>query len=192
VKSLITLALLILMVPLSTEVSAETRYVSDELTIFMRSGPTKEYRIIGTLQSGQAVEVLSESEANNATQIRLASGREAWVDSNQLIARKPLGLQLSELQLAYQKLESDSRKQISTLQQELEAARTLAGQSQELQQQVTQLEYDKELLEQKNQTLSQRSRYDLLTAGGVVALIGVLLGLIIPKLVRRRRNDVWR
>ena len=171
---------------------AETRYVSDELTIFMRSGPTKEYRIIGTLTSGEAVEVIGESPENQATQVRLSTGREAWVDTVQLMSEKPLRLQLSELQQAYQQLETGSNRQVANLQRELDTAKQLAAASQSLQQQVTQLEYDKELLEQKNQTLSERSRYDLLTAGGVVALVGVLLGLLIPKLVRRRRNDVWR
>jgi len=171
---------------------AETAYVSDSLTIFVRSGPTHAFRIVGTLTAGESIEIITEDEENKASQVRLASGREVWVDTEHLISNKPANLLLLEANTTLQQLKSGSTQQISDLQQELIQARNLASKSQVLQQQVSQLEYDKELLEQKNQTLSERSRYDLLTAGGVVALVGVILGLIIPTFVRRKRKDVWR
>jgi len=31
-----------------------------------------------------------------------------------------------------------------------------------------------------------------MTAGGIVALAGLILGLLLPKFLRRKRNDVWR
>ena len=36
-------------------------WVSDELSTYVRSGPTDGYRIIGTLNAGEQVEVLEES-----------------------------------------------------------------------------------------------------------------------------------
>ena len=40
------------------QTAASTRWVSDSLTSFVRSGPTDGYRIVGTLSSGQQVELL--------------------------------------------------------------------------------------------------------------------------------------
>ena len=185
--------LLILLSSLMTAgILAETRYVSDSLTIFFRTGPSHEFRIIGTLDAGQAADIIEDNIESKATKIRLASGREVWVDTDQLMTDKPSGLLLKEVKLELQQLRSGSKQQITTLKQDLSRAKELASHSENLQKQVAQLEYDKELLEQKNQSLSERSRYDLLTAGGVVALVGLLLGLILPHFINRKRNDVWR
>ncbi|MCP3673100.1 MAG: TIGR04211 family SH3 domain-containing protein [Gammaproteobacteria bacterium] len=177
---------------ITTGITAKIQYVSDSLTIYYRTGPTHQFRIVGTLAAGQGVDVITADEKNKATQIRLASGRKVWVDTKQLMADKPSSLLLQEQAIVLQELTNNSNEQISDLQQELIQARDLASRSQALQQQVTQLEYDKELLEQKNKIISERSRYDLLTAGGVVAFVGLLLGLVLPRFIRRRRNDVWR
>ena len=185
--------LLILLVLFTTSgMIAETRYVSDTLTIFLRSGPTHQYRIVGNLESGEAVEVIADDTTNNATQVRLSTGREVWVDTEQLITNKPSKLLLKEATAKLKQLENSSNQQLSDMQQKLVEAKKLASLSQELQKQVTQLNYDKELLEQKNNILNDRSRYDLLTAGGVVALVGLFVGLLLPKLLSRRRKDVWR
>lgn len=40
------------------EATGNARWVSDSLTTFVRSGPTDGYRIVGTLTSGQKVELL--------------------------------------------------------------------------------------------------------------------------------------
>ena len=188
--SLLFVVLLSILVP--TQLNAETRYVSDSLTIFVRTGPTHQFRIVGTIKAGDAVEIIADDAVNKATHVRLSTGREVWVDTEQLMTGKPSSLLLSEVSSQLQQSSSTSNQQISDLQQQLQQAQELASISQSLQAQVTQLEYDKELLEQKNQTLSDRSRYDLMTAGGIVALVGVLLGLILPSLFRRKKNDVWR
>ncbi len=177
---------------ITTTVMAETRYVSDALPIFVRTGPTHQFRIVGTLTAGDAVTFIQQDTDNEAIQIRMSDGREVWVDSKELISVKPSSVLLAETRTNLANLQNDSNQKISDLQLELINVRDQAGLSQGLQQQVTQLEYDKELLEQKNQTLSERSRYDLLTAGGVVALVGLILGLLIPGFVKRKRNDVWR
>jgi len=177
---------------ISDSISANTLYVSDALPVFLRSGPTHQFRIVGTLVAGDAVELIIEDIDNEATKVRLSTGREVWVDTKQLMNTKPSSLLLKETQSKLSKLQKSSNLKISDLQLELIKARDQAAMSQGLQQQVTQLEYDKELLEQKNQSLGERSRYDLLTAGGVVAIAGLILGLLIPTFIRRKRNDVWR
>lgn len=41
------------------EKAGNVRWISDSLTTYVRSGPTDGYRIVGTLTSGQKVELLS-------------------------------------------------------------------------------------------------------------------------------------
>jgi SH3 domain protein len=192
VKQLALLIVVLLSVLVPTQLNAETRYVSDSLTIFIRTGPSHQFRIVGTIKAGDAVEFIADDAINKATHVRLSTGREVWVDTEQLMSGKPSSLLLSEVSSKLQQSSNVSNQKISDLRQDLKQANELASVSKALQEQVTQLEYDKELLDQKNQTLSDRSRYDLMTAGGIVALIGVLLGLVLPHFFRRKKNDVWR
>lgn len=54
---LLFLSLLGLGVSLSSH--AETRYVSDELSTYVHSGPGNQYRIVGSLSSGQQLRYFS-------------------------------------------------------------------------------------------------------------------------------------
>ncbi|PCJ50284.1 MAG: hypothetical protein COA74_03425 [Gammaproteobacteria bacterium] len=191
-KFIIVLLTLFMSLNTSNSIAAETRYVSDSLTIFIRSGPTKQFRIVGTLKAGDAVEIIADDVINKATNIRLATGREVWVDTEQLMTGKPSNLLLREVSGELLQSNDSNNQTISDLKQQLRQSKELASLSQSLQEQVTQLEYDKELLEQKNQVLSDRSRTELMTTGGIVALVGLLLGLVLPHFIRRKRNDVWR
>ena len=42
---------------------AETRYVSDDVFVYIHSGPSLEYRIIGTLKVGTQVETLKYNQS---------------------------------------------------------------------------------------------------------------------------------
>ena len=186
------LRLFIIIFLLSGNVIAESRYVSDSLDVFYRSGPTKNYRIVGTIKSGTEVEWLQDDIENGATQIRLPGGREVWIDTNQLMVEKPVHVVLTESRSEFRNYRETAEGQITTLRADLLQARELAAASERLQKRIAELELANEGLELRNQTLSDRSRYDLLTAGGIVAIVSIFIGLLLPKIVRRRRDDGWR
>lgn len=60
---------------------AATRYVSDELRITMRSGPSTQNQIIKVLNSGDRLEMLKEQEVNqhDYALVRTSDGKEGWV-----------------------------------------------------------------------------------------------------------------
>lgn len=184
--------LLSLMLVVSSTISAATVYVSDSLDVFYRSGPSNQYRILGVLKSGEAVELIQEDAENSASQVRLSSGREVWIDNKNLMATKPNAMLLDELRREYQTYRNTTTSEISDLQANLKQARDLASASERLQQRIAKLELDNEALSLRNQALSDRSRYDLMTAGGIVAILGIIVGIILPKIIRRRRDDGWR
>lgn len=76
---------------------AETLYVSDELTVPLRRGPTNGHKIINAaLPSGTSMEVIGEDKAAGFTQVRLQNGTEGWLQTqyltNQPIARDRLAV----------------------------------------------------------------------------------------------------
>ena len=69
---------------------AETLYISDELTVPLRSGPSGGHRILHRgLPSGTKLEALSVDEAAGFTQIRTERGTEGWIRTQYLV-REPI------------------------------------------------------------------------------------------------------
>jgi len=65
---------------------AETVYISDMLTVPLRSGPSNAYRILHRgLPSGTQMEVLGRDEEAGFTQIRTAQGTEGWIPTQYLV-----------------------------------------------------------------------------------------------------------
>jgi SH3 domain protein len=121
--------------------TAETVYISDALTVPLRSGPSNAYRILHRgLPSGTRMEVVSRDEESGFTQIRTARGAEGWIPSQYLvtepIARERLVVANREIQRMNGLLQ-EQESQLGSLNREKgDAQQSSAG----LQQQVTALE----------------------------------------------------
>ena len=74
-----------LMMVVATAVG-QTLYVSDQLVITVRTGPSTANSIISNLVSGDAVEVLQINAETGYTRVRLVSGTEGWVLGRYLVA----------------------------------------------------------------------------------------------------------
>jgi SH3 domain protein len=71
---------------LPTGVAAETVYISDALTVPLRSGPSNAYRILHRgLPSGTQMEVLTRDSESGFTQIRTNRGTEGWIPEQYLV-----------------------------------------------------------------------------------------------------------
>jgi SH3 domain protein len=69
-----------------SRVLAETAYISDNLTVPLRSGPSNANRILHRgLPSGTRLEVLARDEASGFVQIRTDRGTEGWLPAQYLV-----------------------------------------------------------------------------------------------------------
>jgi len=133
---------------------AATAYISDQLTVPLRRGPSNTHRILHAgLPSGTQLEVLSEDTAAGFTQVRTPNGTEGWVPtqylSNEPVARDRLAAanrrvealeqQLKTLRDTYQQTRgartqsegrvTDLSKQTEKLQAELAEVRRISATS---------------------------------------------------------------
>ena len=84
----VLLALLLVLGPVSA--FAATMYISDELTVPLRRGPSNGHKIVNAaLPSGLALEVLGEDKAAGFTQVRTPNGTEGWVPT-QFLSAQPI------------------------------------------------------------------------------------------------------
>jgi SH3 domain protein len=103
---------------------AATVYITDQLTVPLRRGPSNSHKILHAgLPSGMALEVVSEDAAAGFTQVRTPNGTEGWVPT-QFLSNEPAAR--DRLTAANRRIES-LEQQLKTLRdtyQETRGART--------------------------------------------------------------------
>lgn len=176
-------------------------WVSEELSTFVRSGPTDGYRIVGTLNAGEQVEVLEQS--GNYTRVRGSGGDAVWVLSDELQQTQSAREQLPELEEQVQALTQELEginetweERVASMRQTLEVREQRIA---ELETRNGELDSEADQSRQRVRALEARldtQEEDLLMRyfmyGGGVAGAGLLVGLIVPHLPRRRKKrDRW-
>ena len=146
-KPLNRLFLLVYLLALSSaQAWAETRYVSDELSIPMRTGASNKHRIISFPRSGTPLEIKETSEDGNFARVNTRDGKEGWVETQYLMNQ------------------ASARDRIVTVSQKLEQSRE---QVKEYRQTIAQLEaqnreLDTQLKQAQREIASQESSMDKL------------------------------
>ncbi|VXC71385.1 conserved exported hypothetical protein [Pseudomonas sp. 8Z] len=184
------------------EAASDQRWVSDSLNTYVRSGPTDGYRIVGTLASGQKVTLLRTQ--GDYSQVRSENGDTVWIPSSDLQSVPGQAERLPQLEQKVADLSAelkgiddawkarvqgmqetlDSRKQLID---ELQAARSALDA--ELTSTRSQLRDAQAQLGNEQQQVLMR----YMVYGGSIAGAGLLLGLILPTMLRvkRKRSDQW-
>ena len=111
-------ALWLLVILASASVAAETVYISDELTVPLRRGPSNGHKIINAaLPSGTSLEVLGEDKAAGFTNVRLQNGTDGWVPT-QFLTNAPIAKdQLAAATKRVQALEAELKSTKQTFQE---------------------------------------------------------------------------
>lgn len=200
---------------------AETRYVSDQLEIPLRSGTSTQHRIIRMLSSGTPLGVLEVNTEAGYSRVRAPDGAEGWVLSRLLqnipSARDRLAQaqkQLAELQAAERErlenldnlksekgsledklsalLEENSRlkQELAEIRRTASSSLAIAEENKELKNRLLQMERKQQRLVQENEALSDRTKRDWFMVGAGVIIVGIILGLILPR-IRVKKRSSW-
>ncbi|MGL5429692.1 MAG: TIGR04211 family SH3 domain-containing protein [Vibrio sp.] len=179
---------------------AQDRYIADKLFTYMHSGPNNQYRILGSIEAGEKVKLLSTNKESGYSQITDERGRTGWVESR-LISREvsnALRLPALEQELA------EVKKQLANARQNADSEKAGLAESLELRnQQIVELErsytdISKQLTDSQSEIRQLRAKLDTqkedlllkyFTYGGGVAGIGLLFGLLLPHIVPRRKRN---
>ncbi|KQN64465.1 SH3 domain-containing protein [Erwinia sp. E602] len=181
----------------------EKRYVSDELSTWVRSGPGNDYRLIGTLNAGEEVSLLQSNENSKYGQIRDSQGRTTWIPLAQLSQQPSLRTRVPELEQQVKDLtakldniDSSWNQRTADMQKKVagsdDAINALKEENQQLK---NQLVVAKKKVDAANVQLDDKQRAIIMQwfmYGGGVAGVGLLLGLLLPHMLpRRKQNNRW-
>jgi len=172
---------------LSLNAYAQKGHIADDVFIFYHSGPSNQYKITGRVQSGAPVTILKRDKGTKYVQIRTPKGKIGWVPARNVgsgpstLARLPV-LE-KELKDSQSKV-SEQREIIDQLQAELSATR---NERQSLTDEVDGLKREIKTLSFQMETMDESNLMRWFTHGGLIALGGVILGLLVRSFSGRRK-----
>lgn len=176
---------------------AQTQYVTENLSTYLRKGAGDQFKISGSIQAGEKVTVLERKD--RYVLVRDSKNREGWILNSELTSNASakelapqLRQQVEELSLKLNKIDSDWQQRTTEMQRRTAQAN---AQSSQLLDQNAQLKRELEILKSKNRDLeavqnaqSREIMIQYFIYGGSVLGAGLLLGLILPLLMPRRKN----
>ena len=205
------LAYALLLFSIAGLVQARTAYVTDNVEIPLRSDESERSKIVKILNNGTPLTILEDRPETGYSYVQTNTGLEGFI-LNRFLSNEPSSR--TQLETATKKLEllQEENKQLKAsqvtnqdvgkerdrlnselveLQQTAANAIQLKQQRDQLQEQVVSIERELQQLKRENQALSDTSNQDWFLYGGGLALSGVLLGFILPKMSWRRRSSSW-
>ena len=172
--------------------ASSSHYIRDDLFIFIHTGPSRNYRILGSVVAGTPITVLEENTETEFTQITDNEGRTGWVESQFVTSTMSQAEQLPKLREALRQTQDSlqtAQSDNARIRQQLNEAR------QQVSELTTENESQASTITRLTAQVDNADNEEMVmwfTRGGMVAGAGILLGVLltfIPK--RRRRDDQW-
>ena len=164
-------------------------FISDDLSIFMHTGPGTKYRILGTINAGSEIKTTGKSE-KGYSEIIDDKNRNAWVETKYLTTKPGLRFVVAELNGKIANSSDYTNQLDGEVNQLRSSVEILSKDKKELLTQLNQIEQQlkatmSKVKDQDTKILTQRF-YN----GAIVLGVGLLLGLIIPRFFARRRSSM--
>lgn len=187
-RLLISISLLIF----SSSLLAEPGHIADDAMVYVHNGPSNQYRIITRIKSGTAVEILKRDSKTKYVQIRMPKGKIGWVENTSVDRGDSLSVRLPKLQSSLEKSQAMVKQQAIQIEQLQAESNSLKEENGAYTQNVEQLQATIKDLNFQIESSDETNLMRWFTHGGLVALGGVILGLILPYFPKRRkRKDDW-
>jgi SH3 domain protein len=169
-----------------------THFITDDVYVYIHGGPGNQYRILGSIEAGEAITSLNETQ-DDYTKIIDHKGREGWVKADLVTDQKSVRQRLPELQsgIAQAKAgEQIAREQLASVEASLTDANTQISQLKQL---LIKTEKQRDTIKQKVASVEDDQKFEMWQQGGMIAGIGALIGIFLVYLPRpqRRKKSRW-
>lgn len=167
-------------------------FISDDLSIYMHTGPGTNYRILGTIIAGTEIKITGKSE-KGYSEIIDDKSRNTWIETKYLSTKPGLRFVVDELNAKIAN-SSDYTNQLDGEVNELRSSvEILTKDKNKLLTQLKQVERQLKITTSKVKDQDTKILTQRFYNGAIVLSVGLLLGLILPRFFARRKSsmDSW-
>ena len=195
---------------------AETVYVADDLNLSLLDAASGHGKVLKSLPIGTPLTLIDKQTKAEFIHVRLIDGTEGYIKSRYTKKQPPVldakdsadktladnAALRAELAALKESLTPGSSvekslaterdklaRELNELKKTAASSLQLKNERDELQERVVNVERDLQQYRLENQALKDTASQDWFLYGGVLALVGVLLGFILPKLSWRRKSS---
>jgi SH3 domain protein len=164
---------------LAASAQGETAWVKGHARLNLRTGPSNEHRIVGALETGDAVTVRSHQD--KWTEVSTADGKRGWIPAGYLSSEMPA-------QLRFERVETEA-VELRARVAELEAANTgLESSNRALRERESGRNAELERLSAENRELKAGARWPYLITGATILTVGMIVGAALKRAGGRRQS----
>ena len=210
-KRFLPLFFLLSLSALSIPSWAETGYATDALPVPIRRGTSTEHKILRMVPSGTPLQILETDDAEGYSKVKTPEGTVGWILTRYLMDQPPPRQLAAQLQSQVDNLEEKNKvlkekadaldttsasltrcsEELSEIQHTAAQTLSIERENRSLQQEAAQAREQADYFQQENASLRDESKRNWFLTGAGVGLGGVILGLIMPSLLRRRQRRHW-
>lgn len=169
--------------------NGDFRWVSDDSFTYLRTGPSKNYRLLGTITAGTKMQLLQTNEEAGFAEVIDDNQRTGWIELEYVSKTQAARERLIQTQTALTKQNTN----VANLQAELSASTqnvdSLDAQKTKLNRQVT---MQLEEIGRLNESIEERERgnnIEWLTRGAILGVVALLIGYILGLFGRKRKSS---
>ena len=167
--------------------AGQARYISDDVYLFLHGGPGTQYRILGSIEAGQEISVLNETEGG-FSKIIDHKGREGWIETKMINTQKSLRMQLPELQAQLAKAQSKLAKNANSNDSNTQELDEIKAQLTKTETMLNQASAERDKANHKLASIEHDERFEMWQEGAMIAGIGILVGIFLVYLPRPRQK----
>lgn len=195
---------MVLLAMFAAPIFAQQYYIADKLFTYMHSGPTNQYRIIGSIDAGDKITLLSVNKETGFSQVVDEKGRKGWVQTKFVTRTESMAVRLPRLEKeltevkeklanAESKANNDKKGLVESLEMRNKQFTELEQNYTDINDQLTTSQSEIRELRAKLDTQKEDLLMKYFTYGGGVVLAGIIFGLILPHLIpkRKKSNNDW-
>jgi SH3 domain protein len=158
---------------------AQRAWVKGEVKLNLRTGPGTQFRIVGTVETGDEVRVIERGD--DWTHVRTnGEDKDGWIPGGYLQDEPPPAVRLSQLETELERLRKEFGDTSSEAEKLREANATLASRDGEQRQEI-----DK--LTQENLEMRAGARVPELITGASILAMGMIVGALLHRSATRSR-----
>ncbi len=167
--------------------AGQTRYISDDVYLYLHGGPGTQFRILGSIEAGQTISFLGQKEGDYSKIID-HKGREGWIETQMISAKKSFRKKLPEVQAELDKTKAELEQIINSSDSSFQELRTLKSQLTRANKSLEQASLERDIATHQLASIAKNERFQMWQEGGLIAAIGLILGIVLVYLPRPRRK----